>query len=102
MEKVKIKAVKHLEQGVNIIEALIEDARARVEFCQIQIEIAEEDGEQAAAKHFKEELVIANEQVYRMIDLRADYMSTVIVARDAIINAEETFNVFAKDILGDN
>ena len=102
MEKVKIKAVKHLEQGVNIIEALIEDARAYVEFCQIQIEIAEEDGEQAVAKHFKGELVIANEQVYRMIELRADYMADILTARDAIINAKETFDVFAKDIFGDD
>lgn len=102
MEKVKIKAVKRLELGVNIIEALIEDARAYAEFCQTQIEIAEEDGEQATAEHFKEELVIANEQVYRMIELRADYMMDIITARDAIINAKETFDVFVKDIFGDD
>lgn len=99
MEKLKIKAVKHLEKGASIIEALIEDARANVEFCQMQIEFAEEDGKpQSYIDYYKQELRLANEQVYRMLEAHAAYMQAVITARDAIISAEETFGDFAQDI----
>lgn len=102
MEKLKVKAVKHLEKGASIIEALIEDARASVEFYQDQIEIAEEGGEpQAYIDYYKQELQLANEQVYRMLETYAAYTQAVIVARDAIISADETFQVFAEDLFDD-
>lgn len=102
MEKLKVKAVKHLEKGASIIEALIEDARANVEFCQDQINIAEEGGEpQAYIDYYKYELQLANEHVYRLLETHATYMQAVIVARDAIISAEETFGDFAGDLFND-
>ena len=100
--ELKVKAVKHLEKGASIIEALIEDARASVEFYQNQIEIAEEGGEpQAYIDYYKQELQLANEQVNRMLETHAEYTQAVIVARDAIISADETFKVFAGNLFDD-